>query len=69
MNRATRFLNDKIDQNAIHQVPNGYFCVSLQVIYNWLGFCSKYSYVWVALERKSKRIEIKFKPQNQSLYK
>ena len=45
-----------------YQLPNGYFCI--QVIYNCPAFGSSYFCVSFSQERKSKRIERKFKTQN-----
>ena len=68
MTRPKRqFLNNKMDCNTNlqdFQVPIGYFCISLQVLYN-SGSC--YICVSVSLERKSERIERKFKTQNPIL--
>ena len=49
------------------QVPNGYSCISLQVIYNCSAFGSSYFWVSFSRERKSERIDRKFKTQNPNL--
>jgi hypothetical protein len=55
----------KSDQNT--KVPNGYFCISFQVIYNFSAFGSTYFCVSFSHERKSEMIERKFKTQNPNL--
>ena len=48
------------------QVPNGYFCITLQVIYNCSGFGSSYFCISSSHERKLERIERKFRTHNPS---
>ena len=62
-----QFLNIKIDQNtnfAKLQMPDCYFCTSLQVVYNCSGFGCSYFCVTFSHERNSELIERKFKTQN-----
>ena len=49
------------------QVPNGYFCLSLQVVYNCSAFVSIYFCCSFSRERKSERIERKFQTENPNL--
>ena len=43
------------------------YCISWQVIYNFSAFVSSYFRVSFSRERKTKRIERKFKTQNPNL--
>ena len=48
-------------------VPDGYFDISLQVIYDCSSFVSRYFFVSFSHERKCERIERKIKAQNPNL--
>ena len=50
-----------------YQVPDGYFDISLQVIYDCSSFVSRYFFVSFSHERKCERIERKIKAQNPNL--
>ena len=51
-----------------YQVPNGYFSISLQLIYDCSLFVYRYFCVSFSCERKCKRIERKSKTQNPNLW-
>ena len=49
-------------------LPNGYFCISLQVVYNSSAFSSTIFESVSLVIGKPERIERKFKTQNPNLY-
>ena len=50
------------------QEPNAFFCIILQIINNCSAFGTTYFWVSFSRERKSERIERKFKAQNPNLF-
>ena len=48
------------------QGSNTYFCINLRVIYNYSAFGSSYFYVSFSRDKKTERIERKFKTQNSN---
>ena len=62
-----QFFNDKVDQTPIFPNFNDYFCISLQIIYNYSAFCSSNFCISFNQERKSERIDRKLKTQIPNL--